>query len=39
MAFPSVMEAGRQGFNFGNVAACCRGERKTHKGYTWKYLN
>lgn len=37
--FPSVMEAGRQGFNFGNVAACCRGERKTHKGLTWKYLN
>lgn len=39
MTFPSTMEAQRQGFNFGNVAACCRGERKTHKGYTWRYLN
>ena len=39
MTFPSTAEAGRQGFNEGAVAACCRGERKTHKGYTWKYLN
>ena len=39
MTFPSTMEAQRQGFNFGNVAACCRGKRKTHKGFEWKYLN
>ena len=39
MTFPSTAEAGRQGFNEGAVAACCRGERKTHKGYSWKYLN
>ena len=39
MTFPSTMEAQRQGFNFGNVAACCRGERKTHKGFEWRYLN
>lgn len=38
MAFSSTMEAGRLGFHQGNVAACCRGERKTHKGYTWKYI-
>ena len=39
MTFPSTAEAGRQGFNEGAVAACCRGERKTHKGFNWKYLN
>lgn len=38
MVFPSTMEAKRQGFKQGNVAACCRGERKTHKGYEWRYL-
>lgn len=38
MTFQSAMEAKRQGFNQGNVSACCRGERKIHKGYTWKYL-
>ena len=38
MSFPSTNEAQRQGFSQGSVAACCRGERKTHKGYTWKYI-
>lgn len=33
----STNECGRNGFNQGNVAACCRGERKTHKGFCWKY--
>ena len=38
--FPSVMEAGRQGFNIGAVAACCRGVKnyKTHKGFEWRYI-
>ena len=35
--WPSTNECGRNGFNQGNVAACCRGERKTHKGYRWEY--
>jgi len=35
--FPSTMEAGRQGFNQGAVAACCRGKLNTYKGFTWKY--
>lgn len=35
--YPSLQEAGRNGFNIGNICACCRGERKTHKGYIWKY--
>ena len=38
MTFPSLMEAKRQGFNQGHISECCNGERKTHKGYTWKYL-
>lgn len=34
----STRECSRNGFNEGNVASCCRGERKTHKGYIWKYV-
>ena len=33
----SVNDAGRNGYNQGHVAACCRGERKTHKGFIWSY--
>lgn len=35
--YPSIKEAVRNGFDLGNVCACCRGERKTHKGYIWRY--
>ena len=35
--WPSIAECGRNGFHFGNVAACCRGERKTYKGFRWEY--
>ena len=38
MTFHSPKEAGRQGLNQGAVAACCRGEKKTYKGYEWKYI-
>lgn len=38
MCFPSINEARRQGFNQGNVWACCNGKQKTHKGLIWKYL-
>ena len=38
MVFPSTRECGRNGFDQGNVAACCRGEKKTYKGYEWRYL-
>lgn len=38
MTFPSTMEASRKGFHKGNVSACCIGERKTHKGFTWRYI-
>lgn len=33
----STMECGRNGFNQGHVAECCRGERKHHKGYIWSF--
>ena len=33
----SVTECGMNGYNYGNVAACCRGELKTYKGSIWKY--
>ena len=38
MTFQSTAEAGRQGFEHSHIVACCRGERKTHKGFTWKYI-
>lgn len=37
--WPSVGECARNGYNKGHVAACCRGEQSTHKGYIWKYAN
>lgn len=33
----STCECGRNGFNQGHVAECCRGEFKQHKGYRWSY--
>lgn len=38
MTFPSTAEAGRQGYNQSHISACCRGEIKTHKGYSWRYI-
>ena len=35
--WPSTREAARNGFNQGNVAACCRGELKKHKCFIWSY--
>lgn len=37
--WPSINEVGRYGFSRRHITACCRGERKTHKGYIWKYKN
>ena len=33
----STQECGRNGFCQSHVADCCRGERKTHKGFKWCY--
>lgn len=37
--YRSAMEAGRlTGTSFGNICACCRGERPTAGGYHWEYV-
>lgn len=36
--FDSMADAKRIGYNAGNISACCRGERKKHKGYKWKFV-
>lgn len=36
--FPSTNEAGRQGFDQGDISRCCNGKQKTSKGFTWKYI-
>ena len=33
----STRECGRNGFNQGNVSACCRGELPHYKGFKWEY--
>ena len=38
MVFPSTAEAGRQGFHQGSISQCCRGKRKSHKGFIWRYV-
>ena len=35
----STQECGRNGFDQGAVAACCRGERKSHKGFRWMFAD
>ena len=35
----STRECGRNGFCFSAVAACCRGELKSHKGFRWMYAD
>ena len=38
MTFHSIMEASRNGFHQGHISSCCNGERKTHKGFEWRYI-
>ena len=35
----STNECGRNGFNQGAVAACCRGEKPQYKGFLWMYAD
>ena len=35
--FPSIQEAGRNGFDQGNIVKCLKGRCKSHKGYKWFY--
>ncbi|EOU1476299.1 HNH endonuclease [Clostridium perfringens] len=37
--YPSLREAGRNGFSSGCIAACCNKKRSVHKGYVWKYAS
>ena len=36
--WPSVMECSRNGYDFRNISACCRGERKSAYGFKWCYV-
>ena len=33
----STNEAGRNGYNHGQISECCLGKAKCHKGYIWSY--
>lgn len=33
----SMLEAQEKGYKQANISACCRGIRKTHKGYKWSF--
>ena len=33
----SIMECERSGFSHQHISSCCKGQRKSHKGYIWKY--
>ena len=35
--WPSTAECGRNGFNQGNIAACCRGVYESMYGFRWEY--
>ncbi len=37
--YDSISELGLIGFSIGNVTACCKGKRKTHKNFIFKYHN
>ena len=33
----STNECGKNGYSQGHISACCIGERKSHKGYLWRF--
>lgn len=35
--YPSINEAGREGFRAEEICKCCKGRNKTSGGYIWKY--
>ena len=37
--WPSISECSRNGFNKGNVCACCRGKKPQYKGFLWMYTD
>ena len=36
--FPSIRDAGRNGYDPSAISRCCNGERQTHKGLFWQYV-
>ena len=38
MTFTSTKEAEMCGYDHGAISKCCNGQRKTHQGFSWKYL-
>ena len=39
LVFDSLKDAEKEGFNLGNVWACCNNRRNQYKGYKWRYAN
>lgn len=37
--YPSQSEAARNSFSQNHISECCKGIRKTHKGYQWMFLS
>ena len=37
ITFPSMMEAGRNGFSQPSISACCNNKQESHKKYKWKF--
>ena len=35
--FPSVKEAGRNGFDRAHIWSCCQGKRRRHRGFEWRF--
>ena len=38
LIYESTLDAEKDGFDQGHISKCCRGKRKSHKGYRWEYL-
>ena len=36
--YNSISDAKKDGFNAGNISACCLGKRKSHKKYKWFFI-
>ena len=37
--WPSIAEAQRNGFQVANICKVCKGQRSSHKGFKWEYVN
>lgn len=37
--YNAVIDTEKDGFCYTDVISCCKGNRKSHKGYQWKYID